>query len=79
MPDQYSVNIADLTKDITLGQILISPVTPNRTIVNAEPKNFDGMAVLLECDEERAKAIIEVIRIKYRKDQLRCYRNKTRI
>lgn len=79
MPDQYSINIADLTKDAILGPILIAPVTPNRTIIDAEPGRMDGMAILLECDEERAKAIIDVIRIKHEKHDIRCYKNNERI
>jgi hypothetical protein len=31
----------------------------------------------LECDEERATAIVEIIRKRFKKHELRCYRSKT--
>lgn len=74
---QYSVNIGDLTKDTILGSFLVSPVCPNKTIVKAEPKYLDGGAILLETDEVRAKAIVDVIRLKYPRNLLRCYESKT--
>ncbi len=61
---QYAINIADLTyPDMILGaQIMIAPVKGAQ--VDAEHERFDGMAIRLECNTERAEAIIAVLRIK---------------
>jgi len=74
---QYSINIADLTKDGIVAQFLIAPVVPHKQVVNAEKGYLDGGAVLLECEEERAKAIVSIIRGKYHRNLLRCYESKT--
>lgn len=72
----YAINIADLTKDKdgVWAPFLIGPVSGQA--VEAE-KRFDGMALTLACDEERAQAIVEVIRLKYKKHEMRCYQSKT--
>lgn len=76
---QYSINVTDMSKDDILSQFMIAPVIKSRTLYNAEPKRVDGIAVVLECPEERAKAIIEVIRKKYGKNEFRCYAGKKRV
>jgi len=70
---QYAVNIADLTKERFLAQWLIGPLCPNRIVVDCEPGRIDGGAVLLECDSDRAAAVVELIRKKWPPHQLRCY------
>jgi len=45
--------------------------------VDVEPAKFDGAAVVLECDEERAAAIVAVIRTKYKRNQIRCWQSKS--
>ena len=74
----YAVNIADLMNH-PVAAFLISPeVIPNGKCIKAEGDHMDGCALLLECNEERAKAIIDVIRMNCKKHELRCYeRNKT--
>jgi len=76
---QYSINVMDMTKDGILSSFMIAPVIKSRTLYNAEPGRVDGMAVILECPEERAKAIIEVIRMKFGKNEFRCYAGKKRV
>lgn len=76
---QYSINVMDMTKDGILSSFMIAPVIKSRTLYNAEPGRVDGMAVILECPEERAKAIIEVIRMKFGKNEFRCYYGKKRV
>lgn len=74
----FSINIADLSthNDPTLA-MLIAPVTKGRQMINVTPKNlFDGMALVLDCDRKRAEAIVAVIRMRYRKNQLRIYDGK---
>ncbi len=72
----YAVNIADLTKpDVrTIAPYLVSPVTPSRTVVQTERDRFDGMGIVLECPNEQAAAIVEVIRLKFKRHELRCYK-----
>ncbi|GEM_PF-4655041 len=76
---RYSVNVADLTKDIILAQFLIAPVAPSREVISVEKGRFDGVAIRLECDNEQAQAIVDVIRLKYRKHEVRCYRGSKRV
>jgi hypothetical protein len=81
MPQKFiSINVSDLStvNDFTLP-ILLSPVTKSRQLFNAEPKRIDGHAVVLECDRKRALAIVEVIRMKYGKNKVRCYEGTKRI
>ena len=76
---QYSINVMDMTKDGILSSFMIAPVIKSRTLYNAEPGRVDGMAVILECPDERSKAIIECIRMKYGKNEFRCYYGKKRV
>jgi hypothetical protein len=75
----YSVNVMDLTKDGILTTFMIAPVIKSRQLVDVEKGRIDGTAVILDCPEERAKAIIEVIRNKYGKNEFRCYAGKKRV
>ena len=73
---RYAINISDLI-DVPVATFLLSPdVVPDRIIVNAEKELIDGFAILLQCDEYRARAIVEVIRMNCKKHQLRCYMAK---
>ena len=76
---QYSINVMDMTKDGILSSFMIAPVIKSRTLYNAKPGRVDGMAVILECPDERSKAIIECIRMKYGKNEFRCYYGKKRV
>jgi hypothetical protein len=72
---KYAVNVADMcspTRARMMG-LLLAPVTPNQQTVQTDMARFDEVALVLECDEVRAKAIIAVIRIKYKKSEMRCY------
>jgi hypothetical protein len=72
-----SINITDLSKtNDPMIAMLISPVTKGRDIINVDPKHVDGMALLLDCDRERAEAIVQVIRMRYKKNQIRIYDGK---
>ena len=76
--DEYAINISDATKDPFMMGMMLGPVTRSRYVIEAE-KTIDGSAVVLECDTERAKAIVDVIRMKYAKHEIRCYHNRKRI
>ena len=71
---QYSVNVFDLTKDDILSTFMIAPVIKSKIIVDVEKGRIDGKAVVLDCPEERATAIIEIIRKKYGKNGM--FRNR---
>jgi hypothetical protein len=75
----YSVNAMDMTKDDILSTFMIAPVIRSRQTIEVEKGRIDGHAVVLDCPEERAKAIIEVIRMKYGKNEFRCYAGKKRV
>jgi len=79
MSKVYSVNVMDMTKDDILSTFMIAPVIRSRQIIEAEKGRIDGMAVILDCPEERARAIIGVIRSKYGKNEFRCYEGKKRV
>ncbi len=74
----YAVNLADLTvkgREVVTG-CLIAPVCPSRTLVSAEPGRGDGIGVLLECEDEQAQAIVEVLRLKFKPHDMRCYKRE---
>ena len=73
---QYAVNIGDMTLDKTISSILLAPLIKDRSIIKAE-KTVDGGAVRLEGTEERIKAAIAVVRMKYSKARFRFYESKT--
>lgn len=76
---EISINVCDLTEtDTFMTSLLIGPVTPNRVIRQGlERGRIDDGAVVLECDEERALAIVDTLRMKY--PRLRAYRGKKKI
>ena len=75
-----SINVADLSSvNDPVLPMLLYPVIKGRTIINAEPKRIDGHAVLLDCDRERALAIVSVIRMRYGKNKIRIYDGKKRV
>lgn len=78
-PIRYSVNVTDMSKDNILSTFMIAPVTQSKILVTVEKGRVDGTAVVLDCPEERAKAIIEIIRKKYGKNEFRCYAGTKRV
>lgn len=75
----YAVNIGDLLSADFVVKMLIQPVLEvgEGTAVNAEPGKFDGMSARFTCDAERAIAIIETIRLKVKRHELRFYESST--
>ncbi len=76
---RYAVNVADLTTLGPIASILLADCVPNKILVQCEAGRVDGSAVVLECDDERAQAIVAVIRMKHPKYKVRCYRGSKRI
>lgn len=67
----YAVNLADMTQTavVTAAQMLVQPVAvPDLVKVGPNP---DDMAVALNCDEQRAKAICAILNSK--RTLVRCY------
>lgn len=84
----YAVNLADLTYPdrCLFAQMLLAPVTSGRTVGTGEKDRgtgvrFDAVALVLDCPDERAAAIIEVIRTRLLRVRdrrpWRCYYSKT--
>ena len=73
MPYNYAINIPDLTTimDELPIQILLSPVIQNKISMNAGYNRIDEFGVVLEAEDERATAIVEIIRQKF--PQIRFY------
>ena len=63
-----AVNIADLTRyDTMIAGLLVAPVAPGKQIVNTDPSRVDEGAVILECEDERALAIVAILRLQDKK------------
>lgn len=76
----YAINLADWVghkTDIGLAILLQAVIEPGQDVVETERGKFDGMGMILQCDEERAGAIVEFIRKRYKRHELRCYRSRT--
>lgn len=76
----YSINIADLgLLGSAFASILLSGIVPRRLQRFIDKSRVDEQALVLECPDDQAKAIIEVIRMKFSKWKVRCYKGKVRI
>jgi len=73
------VNIADMTRDLPLAQLLLAPVIDPSCVVLMEGDRMDGVALPLRCPQERADAIIAVCRMKWHRNHFRFYRGGKRI
>ena len=76
---QYAISITDLTAyaDNVFIQMLVVPVIDKHHNFNPEPGSQTESATLLLCDETRAAAIVEIVRRKYKKHELRFYKSQT--
>lgn len=74
----YAVNVADLTKyrDHPVLKMTLFPQLTRNT-VKCEPERIDGDGVLFSTPDKQAGAMIEVLRKKIAKHELRCYHSKT--
>ena len=78
---KIAANIADLTRYDAIPRCLIAPVIPSREMIQTATDRLDDAAVVLECDEPRAKAIIEILRsydAKAKRYSLRAYQQGPR-
>ena len=78
---RYAINIADLTRhDQIVIACTVQPVTPERQIVKTGP-NLDDSAVVLQCPDRQALAIVELLRhhdLKVKRYQTRAYAEGSR-
>ena len=73
-PTARAINVLDLAAaDPVALSAVVASVTPSRLTVDAEPSVLAGVALVLECPDEQATAICEVVRLKYQRNVLRCY------
>lgn len=71
---KYALNIADLFRmPPIINHCLLIDIIPNKIIIRAEKNKIDGGAIVLECNERRAKSIIHIIRNKFKKHEIRAY------
>lgn len=76
-PLRYAVNLADLMRMPPLAAtFLIGPVRGE--VSNIDKRKVDATIVELDCDAERAEAIVAVIRVRYNRNELRCYKRGRR-
>ena len=74
---RYAVNLADLTRmPPIIATMLIGPVRGE--VSNINKRRADEMIVELTCDAERAEAIVAVLRVRYKRHELRCYKRGKR-
>lgn len=74
---RYAVNLADLIRMPPIcSAILIGPVRGE--VSNINKRRVAATIVELACDEARAEAIAGVIRVRYNRNELRCYKRGPR-
>lgn len=74
---RYAINIADLMgiiKEDFGVSLLVRPVLAQATVAAEGKDHMDGMAIVMLCEADRCEAIIHMLRNKYKKHQLRCYK-----
>lgn len=74
----YAVSLCDLhvlMQQQPVAALLFNGIiTPQSEQVAVDGKRFDGVAVTLDCAEEQAAAIVDVVRSKMGQQGLRLYR-----
>ena len=81
---KYAVNLPDLTGQIQRSsseaaglRVMLLPVIDRSKLINCKPGQFDGVGLEFTCSNEQSVAIMALIRKKYQRHELRCYRSKT--
>lgn len=76
---RYAIQLADFMvlrqRDPALGIVLAANVEQQSVQIGKE--RFDDEALPLACPPEQASALVELIRTKYRRDEVRIWRNDT--
>lgn len=67
---RISINLADTTRlPPFVANILFASIIPNRIVIETDNGVGDGDALVLETDEERGRAILDVMRMKDRTEK----------
>jgi hypothetical protein len=71
----HRVNLADwMTHKDDFGlMLLLGPVVDRDDVIMCEEDRADSMAIPLNCDQERSNAIVQFIRKRYKRHELRIY------
>lgn len=76
---RYAIQLADFMvlcqHDPALGIVLAA--NAERQSVRIGKERFDEEALPLACPAQQAAALVEIIRTKYRRDEVRVWRNET--
>lgn len=76
---RYAIQLADFMvlrqHDPALGIVLAANV--ERQPVTIGKERFDDEAVTFACPAEQAAALVQIVRTKYRRDEVRIWRNDT--
>ena len=79
----YAINITDMLwpDRLALMQLVVRPFFPKDLdkahIVQVDSKRVDEIAIVLECSDEQAEAIIQLIRCRCERNEWRCYYSQT--
>lgn len=76
----YAVNVGDfitLAENDAALRFVIGPLIDPSAVIEAERGRIDGFGAVLNCSEEKANAIIEIVRKRLKKYQFRFYQSKT--
>jgi hypothetical protein len=75
----YAINIADLTrfKDDLALSFLLGPVLDREQPIYINSRRWDEVGARLDGDEERIQAVVALLRLKFKKHELRIYRSRT--
>jgi hypothetical protein len=73
----YAVNLADTTQPQArlAVEILLKPVLSELETVRVDGNRFDGVAVLLDCPDDQAEAIIDIFYAKFHDRYVRFYQH----
>ena len=79
MTTRYAIQLADFMalrqRDPALGIVLAANAEQKSVQIGKE--RFDEEALPLACPPEQAAALVEIVRTKYSRDQVRVWRNET--
>jgi hypothetical protein len=70
------LSLADIGSAEPAACMLVAPVIRERKTVEVQRGRVDGVAVVLECDDDRARAIVQVLRTKYPNWRMRAWEGK---
>lgn len=79
MTTRYAIQLSDFMHlrqhDPALGLVLAA--NAERQSITVGKERFDDEALPLACPSEQAAALVDLIRTKYRRDEVRVWRNDT--